>query len=277
MSKEKKSLDILGVQPIADAIKTSLEGVGTFLGKICLPAAEEYGLLLKDRVSYWRAKNLAKIARKAEKIIGEQGGLNKRRAPPRLVHMIMETGSWSDTDDIQEMWAGLLVSSCTKEGRDDENLIFADLLSRLTVSEARMLNYVCSKSKKKLSSNKLIYAQELLIEPDLLMEITGVENVFRLDRELDHLRSLDLFGGGFSIPKHDDPDFRQQQEETKRKREELIAEGRTEHLETFKEVYTPVPDDTGLLLARVTPNPLALSLYVRVHGSQDPIEFFGFD
>jgi hypothetical protein len=47
-----KSLDILGIKPIADAVNTvtrdAVEGAAAFLSRICLPAAEEYGLLLPD-------------------------------------------------------------------------------------------------------------------------------------------------------------------------------------------------------------------------------------
>lgn len=72
MSDEKsKSLDVLGVKPFADAINTTTKGIvdgaGAFLGKICLPAAEEFGLFLKDKVSTWRGNNALQIVVSAEK------------------------------------------------------------------------------------------------------------------------------------------------------------------------------------------------------------------
>ena len=42
--------DALGLRPFGEAIrevaKGTMEGAGAFLGQICLPAAEEFGLLI---------------------------------------------------------------------------------------------------------------------------------------------------------------------------------------------------------------------------------------
>lgn len=49
MSEDNKSLDVLGVKPIADSVNTvtkgTVDGASAFLSRICLPAAEEFGLL----------------------------------------------------------------------------------------------------------------------------------------------------------------------------------------------------------------------------------------
>jgi hypothetical protein len=62
---ESKSLDILGLKPYGDSVKVvtqaAVDGAAAYLGKICLPAAEEFGLLLKDKVSRWRAANAVSI------------------------------------------------------------------------------------------------------------------------------------------------------------------------------------------------------------------------
>lgn len=66
-----KSFDIFGIRPLAEAINTltkgAVDGAGAFLSRICLPAAEEFGLMLRDKVSSWRAKNAVAIIQKAEK------------------------------------------------------------------------------------------------------------------------------------------------------------------------------------------------------------------
>ncbi len=71
--QENRSLDLLGIKPIADSIHTVtqavVDGATEFLSRMCLPAAEEFGLLLRDRVSHWRAVNAAKIATKAELLV----------------------------------------------------------------------------------------------------------------------------------------------------------------------------------------------------------------
>jgi hypothetical protein len=154
MNPEDKSLDLLGVKPIAKAIdrttEETLAGAGAFLSRICLPAAEEFGLLLKDRVSFWRAKNAAKIATKAERLT--TGAREPLEAHPRLVWEIIDKGSWADDEAVQDMWSGLLSSSCTSQG-DDGNILFVSLLERLTALEVRLLR-PCAKTNSHFFGGK---------------------------------------------------------------------------------------------------------------------------
>ena len=62
--------------------------------------------------------------------------------------MALENGSWSERDEVQEMWAGLLASACTEDGKDDSNLLFMNLLSQLTGVQVAILKYGCEKAQK---------------------------------------------------------------------------------------------------------------------------------
>jgi hypothetical protein len=140
MSEQKdQSLDILGIKPIADSIniatKAIFDGSSEFLSRICLPAAEEFGLLLRDRVSHWRAVNAARIVADAESIVANLPDSVQRRAHPRIVAQIIEHGSWIESDEVQKMWAGLLASSCTVDGADDSSLI---VIAQLGVVDSRI-------------------------------------------------------------------------------------------------------------------------------------------
>jgi hypothetical protein len=199
-----KSLDVLGIKPVGDAVNAVTEGVvkgaSAFLSRICLPACEEFGLLLRDKVSAWRARNAVQITQRAERKLNESGA-GDVHAHPRLVGQILEQGSWSDDETVQELWAGLMASSCDAEGRDDSNMMFVDLLSRLSVSQVRILNYACQNAVKRVSAAGWLTADELSLSLEKLKEISGVSDFHRLDRELDHLRTFGLFpdlGGGFS-------------------------------------------------------------------------------
>lgn len=204
--KDSKSLDIFGLKSYGDvakiAVEKSLDGAGAFLSKICLPVAEEFGLFLKDRVHIWRSKNVIKALEKAERKYKEVYGSEEKEAHPRMLSSIIENVSWSDDDDIQELWAGLLVSSCTKDGKDDNNLIFINLLSQLTNSQVKILNYGCVNSKKLVSKGGWIHAENLEVSLEDLQNICQIEDFHRLDRELDHLRAIQLLNGldgGFSL------------------------------------------------------------------------------
>jgi len=87
--EESKSLDIFGIKPYGETLNTVakgvVEGASAFLGRICLPAAEEFGLLLKDKVSGWRTKNVVAIVQKAEGKLKSISGPENKHAHPRIV------------------------------------------------------------------------------------------------------------------------------------------------------------------------------------------------
>ena len=240
---KSENVDLLGIKPIANSINTVVETASEFLNIICRPAAEEFGFLLQDRVQYWRIRNLSNIAIKAKRILNVQNNEIDLSASPRIVNKILENGSWIDEDRIQEMWAGLLASACSKEGKDESNLIFINLLSQLTYSEVNILNYCCENAEKRFTPVGLIYAADYKIDLKILKEIYGNSDIHQLDRELDHLRSLELLSrhSGFIIHEKSDK--------------------------------TTSTEETSI---DITPTGLTLNLYVRCNGSsQTPIEYFG--
>ncbi|MEW6663811.1 MAG: Abi-alpha family protein [Thermodesulfobacteriota bacterium] len=201
MDDKKSTGDLLGLAPYGEAINTLSKGIvagaGAFLSKICLPAAEEFGLLLLDRVHAWRTRNVVDVLSRAEQILNSTRPNEDLQAHPRLVYSIIDQGSWTDTGELKNMWAGLLAASCCKDGRDDGNLIFTNILSQLSAPQARLLNFCCQKTKKKLLKSGLLLSHGITLSQHELIEITGVSDIHRLDREMDHLRSLGLIEGGF--------------------------------------------------------------------------------
>lgn len=199
---ENNSLDILGIKPIGDSVahvtKASVDGASTFLAKICLPAAEEFGLLLQDKVRVWRAKNARCVVDVAQAKLGNASV--PVHAHPRLAASIIEHGSWADDADFQTIWGGLLASSCTPDGKDDSNLIFVNLLSSLSSIQIRVLAYACEQCAKKISPLGLIGPDgELLIDEAKLKEISKSNDLHRIDRELDNLRGLELISNGIDL------------------------------------------------------------------------------
>ena len=197
---ENKSLDIFGIKPLANAIDTtvtkSFEGIESFLKLVCAPALEEIGFLLKDKIRNWRLTNILVILEKAKNKMEFSNDMLQIKAHPKIALSIIENGSLNDNDEIQNLWAGLFVSSCSNNGQDDENLIFVDILKQLTVLQAKIINHSCEKTRKIIYSNGLIMSEDLNIDFTELVNITNITDIHRLDRELDHLRSLELIGSG---------------------------------------------------------------------------------
>lgn len=194
MAEEKGSLDILGVKPLGETVKVvaevTLEGIGAFLGRICLPAAEEFGMLLRDRVSAWRTKNLEQIVARAEEILRDRP--EQGHAHPRLIALAVEQGSWAGDEKLHTMWGGLLASSCTADGSDDSNLLFMNQVAQLSASQAKILTAVCHEAPKHVARGGWVYASEIQMPLQRLMDVSGLADFHRIDRELDHLRGLEL-------------------------------------------------------------------------------------
>jgi hypothetical protein len=198
--------DPLGAKAIAQTVQqttqAAIDGAGAVLSRICLPASEEFGFVLRDKVSAWRIRNYISTMNKLKQKLAEvPEGVH---AHPRLVHSIVEESSWIDDAVVQDMWAGLLSSSCTETGDDDSNLIFTNLLSSLTKLQARVLKFACEKAEKYSETGALILAHDFAIPFESLCEIAQERDIQRLDRELDHLHSLQLLEGGFG---HRDQSF----------------------------------------------------------------------
>ncbi|EFK36356.1 Uncharacterised protein [Chryseobacterium gleum] len=210
-NNNKTSTDLLGLAPYGESLKIAVEkGFGAaeaLLSRICLPAAEELGLMYKDKVRHWRLNNIIKIIEKSNDKLQFIDGEINLNAHPRVIKEIIENGSWCDDDTIQEMWAGLIASSCNEDDGDDLNLIFVNTLKQLTRNQVKILNYICSKCIMNVDKNGFIQANHIEISLDELSKIVEIKSVHQIDSELDFLRSKELLisdyfsghGAGFVI------------------------------------------------------------------------------
>ena len=195
--------DIFGIEPLSEAglevVKASIKGVSSFLEIVFKPGLEELGFLVKDQVRLWRLKNILRTLEKAQGKFEFDGKEINLTANARVGISIMEGCSEVDNEELQDLWAGLFVSSCTPDGRDDSNMNFVDLLRRMSSVEAKIIDYACRNCKKYIYPNQLIIADEISVPFNTLVEITGTDDRYRLDSELDHMRSLELLlhGGSF--------------------------------------------------------------------------------
>lgn len=143
---DEKSVDLLGVKPLAKAVEKvterSVDGVSSFFGAICMPAAEEFGLLLKDKVAAYRARNLDAIAEKTKAKIEARKLSASGDANPMLVRQVIEDASWTSDSTMQSMWAGLLAVAATTHAAADDSLVYTDTLRRLTPFQAQLLNRI---------------------------------------------------------------------------------------------------------------------------------------
>jgi hypothetical protein len=203
MTEQSKSLDILGIKPVGDAAllvtKATTDGAGAFLSRICLPAAEEIGFLLQDKVRAWRAEQAIKITARAQEKYRAAFGEADLHAPPRLIGSILEHGSWEDDDQVQGMWAGLMASSCTEKGKSQDNLIFINILGNMTASEAKLVAFTCENVRKLRTPAGLLIADDRQFTTEELMAGSEIADILVLDIAIDHLCQLGLLAMGSTL------------------------------------------------------------------------------
>lgn len=213
---DDNSLDILGAKPLAKAVEKitekSVDGLGAFFGAICMPAAEEFGLLLKDKIAAFRKRNLEAIASKSKQKIEHQRLEPTGDANPLLLRQIIEDASWTEDPSIQSMWAGLLAVASSRRAVADDSLVYTDTLKRLTPFQARLVNRIysdprCCSVKPPIAShaesvfypeNKLIYSVVDVLKqyPGDLSEIVPIANSTHekiLSTEVDHGIAISRF------------------------------------------------------------------------------------
>ncbi len=207
MSGPGTAIDLLGIKPIGEALRDStntvLTGAGAFLGRICLPVSEEFGLLLRDWMRSYRLGNIASTLSRAEAIMATIPGAEEFFAHPRVVMRLLEEASWTDNSELHEMWAGLLASSCSTDGEDESNLPFIAKLRDMTPAQCRLLRYACEHAPKRTGPGGLIYVEsDFQVPLEKLFEVSGHKDIHRLAADLDHLRSLELIEVGFLAGGH---------------------------------------------------------------------------
>jgi len=211
MSEDNKestdnSLDIFGIKPVANAIEkvtdVAVDKAASFLTLICRPAAEEYGLMLRDKVKIQRQINAVNLVLKAEKKFKSLGMPKHFHANPRLVSRIIEEGSWIDDEGLQEMWAGLLTSSCSANGKDDSNLLFINYLSQITSLQAKVLNYGCTINPMALNNDGEVWpdirkAGRIRVSHAEIIDVLKEDNLDRIALEFAYLNKMGLLAFTF--------------------------------------------------------------------------------
>ncbi len=198
MSSAAKSLDVLGIKGLSDSVRIvtqgMIDGAAALLGRICLPAAEEFGELLRDGVKKWRTRNTVLMLDRAEPLI-KQRELSEGRleAPPQIVYRAIEFSSWSDDESLQSMWAGLLASACSPDGKDESNLVYAEVVSHFSPAQARLFEWIADNCPKVHDTAGTAAGDHFQPPIEALLEIGRAADCTQLESELGRLHSAGLF------------------------------------------------------------------------------------
>jgi hypothetical protein len=125
-------MDPLTLSTAAVGAYLSKDGVARLLG----PTADYLGGELKDLVEKSR-KNLASVFIRAERKCGERideaGAVN-----PRVLKHVYDEARFSEDDLLAEYFAGVLASSRTTDGKDDQGVYYSQIVKSLSAHQIRM-------------------------------------------------------------------------------------------------------------------------------------------
>lgn len=168
-----------------DISSTALEGgvevAKNFVDKLVMPPIEELGLLMRDKISYWRFCNQVKILNKA-KTICEKNNISVKAISPKLLCPYLENASLEDDEDLQEKWA-ILLANMADSKQNIQNQVFPYILSQLSKEEFPLLENVFNKKKNRISKineeiNEFIKTRPI-IEQKLKSEIEELDAKLR--------------------------------------------------------------------------------------------------
>lgn len=97
---------------VKTAVEKSISGAESFLKKLFGPAVEEAGLMLKDRVHFYRAQNQLRMVDKAQKLLKE-AQIEPGSVPLRTLLPLLEGAAFEDDESMLDKWAGLLGSAAS--------------------------------------------------------------------------------------------------------------------------------------------------------------------
>jgi len=182
---ESEPDDIVGQFRMADAV--------AFLIHLSPSIEIAVRQMIRGGSSNRRVSNAVEVALKAKNKLTAYEDRAELRAHEHVVLRILEDGSWADEDATQQLWAGLLASSCTHEPADESSLFLIDLFSQLAQIHIRILLSACQRAVKTIDESGVTAAERLCCPAEEIMKISGSRDLVRIERDLMHLSELGLF------------------------------------------------------------------------------------
>ncbi len=180
------------IEPVDIVREFRVARAEAFIQRICPSAGTQTSRMLRSSLGSFRTESAIEIALKAESHLDSDTGKSTMQVHPEVLKLILENGSWAEIDWTRELWANLLMSSCKLPGSDRENLNLIQLLSELNVNQARILTMVCGRSARSMAETGSPTLEPVVCSVEQLKRTTGVGDMVRVDRDVQHLAELGL-------------------------------------------------------------------------------------
>jgi hypothetical protein len=160
------------------AIEKGVDLAKDFLDKLVMPAIEETGLLLKDKVTMWKFKNQVKMLNKA-KVYCEKNNISTKQVSLKLLCPLLDYSGIEEDEILQDKWA-ILLSNMVDSDQNIENHVFPYILSQLSTNEFLVI--------EKVYDDKLARIEKHTIELEEFRK-NRPELELKLNKEIEKLQS----------------------------------------------------------------------------------------
>lgn len=134
------------IQEVAKVATAGIQAttkLGGFLARVTLEPVEAITGILTDRLRYMRWERQVRLVDRSRQIMLEKGIAEEfRPVSPKVALPIVENASIEDNDDLQDLWANLLVSALDPNHPDTIRIAFIDILKQLEIVDVHVLNRV---------------------------------------------------------------------------------------------------------------------------------------
>ena len=122
------------------ALEKGIDLAKDFLEKLVFPAVEETGLLIKEKVTFWKFKNQVKMLNKAQKYC-EKNGITPKSISLKLLCPLLDNAALEEEEILQDKWA-ILLSNMVDSDQNIQNHVFPYILGQLSANEFLLLEKV---------------------------------------------------------------------------------------------------------------------------------------
>jgi len=135
--------EIKAAGEIAKAAKSGIDAsreVGGFISKFIVGPLEQGMGIFEDKLKYMRWERQVAIMDKVNKKMAERGLEGPTQpVPMKITIPLFQAASMEDDDNLQELWANLLVNAADKERRVEVRHSYITILKDLTLFDAMIL------------------------------------------------------------------------------------------------------------------------------------------
>ena len=159
-------------------LQNSLDIIKSFLKKIAGPAAEEFGLLLQDKIRLYRYKNQIRILQQAKEML-DQANIKPKPIPLRTLAPLLDGASLEDNEYLANKWSALIANAAIGDHSKDNHPSYSKILMELSPTDALLLEKF-HEEKSKIIWNP--FKEKFARENSLTLEEVAFsfENLFRL-------------------------------------------------------------------------------------------------